>query len=206
MLNGSIAIEPDGGESVTLTPGGIAYQPPLWRHAEQASPDYEALELTSPAAVDTVPGPDVERQAHIQVPAGRGAASFRDEEPGDWVSGAGPRKFFQYRDLDTAERTEGRIHVHLIRGAGEPPEGGTGWHYHSMSQIFVVLNGWCEIGVEGHGLHTLHAGDAMCVPSGPEARHNVRAFSPDYYILEACIPAEYETIPTDPPTEFARMA
>ena len=43
--------------------------------------------------------------------------------------------------------------------------GGTGWHVHSMSQLFFVFKGWVDIGVEGQGWTRMVAGDAMCIAS-----------------------------------------
>jgi hypothetical protein len=75
------------------------------------------------------------------------------EAPDSYEMGNGPRKFFLYRDLETRGETENRIHIHLVR-ATEPGEG-TGWHYHTMAQWFMVVGGTSNIGVEDHDLQPL---------------------------------------------------
>ena len=74
--------------------------------------------------------------------------------------------------------------------------GGTGWHNHTMSQLFVVLSGWANIAVGGRGERVMRAGDAMCLRAG--MRHDVPAYSADYTVLEMCIPADYETAAAAP--------
>jgi quercetin dioxygenase-like cupin family protein len=76
---------------------------------------------------------------------------------------------------------------------------GTGWHYHTMSQWFMVIGGSANISVEDHPKQPLGWGDAMCVGSGEHMRHNVTDFSSDYLVLEMCVPADYATIATDRP-------
>lgn len=111
---------------------------------------------------------------------------------------AGPRDFFTYRNLDIAKITDGRMHIHVIRAAKQR-EGGTGWHTHSMSQWFMVLRGTGAISVVGGGNVYLHAGDAMTI--GKRIVHNQTAYSEDYIEIEVCIPADYDTVPDNAPTE-----
>jgi mannose-6-phosphate isomerase-like protein (cupin superfamily) len=111
--------------------------------------------------------------------------------------GDGPRAFFLYRDLATRGSTGDRIHFHIVRATEAGL--GTGWHYHTMSQWFMVIGGHADISVEDHPKQPLGRGDAMCIGSGPQMRHNVTDFSSDYLVLEMCIPADYDTIAVDRP-------
>src|SRR5690606_8170998 len=112
---------------------------------------------------------------------------YSNDDFENYELGNGPRKFFYYRDLGTKEQTDGRIHLHLVQAT--EPGAGTGWHYHSMAQWFMILRGTSTIAVEDHTYQPLVRGDAMCVGRGPDMRHNVAPFSRDYVVLEMCVPA-----------------
>jgi quercetin dioxygenase-like cupin family protein len=88
--------------------------------------------------------------------------------------------------------------MHVVQATGQPGEG-TGWHYHSMAQWFMILRGRSDIRVETRPRQPLNVGDTMCIGAGPQMRHNVAPYSGDYSVLEMCIPAEYETTAVDPP-------
>jgi quercetin dioxygenase-like cupin family protein len=199
VVKGSITIETAHGETHTLGPGDTGYHPPLYFHREyDVSPDYEVVEITAPAEADTFTGRDAplpERAAGLD-PERRPVYTF--ERPESYELGAGPRKFFKYRDLGTRGPTGGRIHLHLVRATGRPGDG-TGWHYHSMAQWFMIVGGRGEIRVEQRPRQPLEPGDTMCIGAGPQMRHNVGPFSGDYAVLEMCVPAEYETVAVDAP-------
>jgi mannose-6-phosphate isomerase-like protein (cupin superfamily) len=108
-----------------------------------------------------------------------------------YLQGDGPRAYFRYRDLGVAKATSRRIHIHVVRST-RAIEGGTGWHSHTMSQLFYVLRGWADLAVERRPWVKMSSGDSMCLSKG--MRHNVVAFSEDYLVLEMCIPADYDTI------------
>lgn len=108
-----------------------------------------------------------------------------------YLTGQGPRKFFKYRDLGTAEATGRRIHIHVVAVAGEAP-GGTGWHWHTMGQIFYVLSGGAQLSLQRRPWVNMRAGDAMSICAG--LGHDVPAFTSDYAVLEMCVPADYDTI------------
>jgi len=167
------------------------------RYAEiDMSDDLELIEITAPAKAATMLGRDTPPPAHRAAAAGVRHAHYLHETPESYVVGAGPRRYFAYRDLGTADFTRRRIHIHVVK-ALEPMPGGTGWHNHTMSQLFVVLEGWAHLVVEGHGERTMNTGDAMCLRAG--MRHDVPAFSADYKVLEMCIPADYDTAATPAP-------
>jgi quercetin dioxygenase-like cupin family protein len=121
---------------------------------------------------------------------------YAHDEPGSHVTDNRVRSFFSYRDLPSGPMGDGRMLFQEVRAVGTP-EGGTGWHHHTMSQLFYVLTGTVEISVEGHGTMNLVPGDAMCIRAGMV--HNVSVFSPDYTLVELCVPAVYDTTPVDAP-------
>ena len=197
VLKGSAKIEDAAGERVTLEPGATTCLPAFFRHRLlDVSPDFEMLEVLSPAVPAVVKGKDTALPERARRFTGL-RPEFRFETADCYQQGAGPRRFFRYRDLNTRGPTEGRIHIHAIQ-AVEPMDGGTGWHKHTMSQLFWVTRGKAGFTIEGHGeVRQVVAGDAVCVAAG--MRHNVPTFDLDYELIEMCIPADYDTIDTEPP-------
>jgi quercetin dioxygenase-like cupin family protein len=195
VLKGSIKIETQHGDTHVFGPGGAGCVPPLYWHKEsEFSPDYEVIEITSPGNAATITGRDTPLPREVDPDL---RPVYTHDTPDQFALGAGPRKFFNYRDLGATELTDGRIHVHIVRAT--EPGAGTGWHYHTMAQWFMVLSGSSFIRVEDGPLIPINPLDAMCIGSGPNMRHNVAPFSGDYSVLEMCIPATYETIAVAPP-------
>ena len=177
---------------MTLVEGGAAYQPRGYRHRfDEVSPDFEAVEITGPATLTS----DTATEAG---PDSSAAPVYSDDSDENYVMANGPRPFFKYRDLGTRGPTEERMHIHVVRATGQPGEG-TGWHYHTMAQWFMILGGESDIRVEDGPRITLRVGDTMCIGSGTGQRHNVAPFSGDYAVLEVCVPAVYETIAVEAP-------
>jgi quercetin dioxygenase-like cupin family protein len=204
VLRGRISIETEDGHGVRLEVGGAAYQPALYRHRQyDVSPDFEAVEITAPATFDVIEGRNAELPVRAAGLDPRRTAVYTDDGEDNYVMAAGPRPFFKYRDLGTRGPTDERIHLHVVRATGEPGEG-TGWHYHSMAQWFMILGGQSDIRVEGGPRTTLTRGDTMCIGAGPAMRHNVAPFSGDYAVLEMCVPATYETVPVEAPVDARR--
>jgi quercetin dioxygenase-like cupin family protein len=190
ILKGSIKIETEHGEVHTLGPGATGCVPGLYWHREsEFTADYELIEITTPGNGKTITGRDSPLPREVDPNA---RPVYTHDGPDQYTLGAGPRKFFQYRDLGVREMTDGRIHIHIVKAT--EPGAGTGWHYHTMAQWFMVLTGNSFIRVEDGPLIPINPLDAMCIGSGPEMRHNVAPFSGDYSVLEMCIPAEYDTI------------
>jgi quercetin dioxygenase-like cupin family protein len=203
VLKGAITIETEDGDVVTLCPGSTGYQPPLYRHREyDFTEDYECMAIYAPASFETVHGLDAPLPERAkELPPDRKPVYQHDTEDA-YEMGAGPRKFFKYRDCGTREPTEGRIHIHVVRATGQPGEG-TGWHYHTMAQWFLILGGTSDIRVEDRPRQHLSAGDTMCIGAGPAMRHDVSPYSGDYAVLEMCVPAEYDTVAVDQPPAAA---
>src|SRR5690606_10980794 len=146
------------------------------------SDDAEIIEMTGAEGTAAVFG--------LQ-PQQSGAWVSSIDKAADYIVGDGPRSFFSYRDLGVAAATGRRIHIHIVR-ASKPIEKGTGWHSHSMGQLFYVLEGWADLEVERLPSVRMSAGDAMCI--APRMKHDVPRFSNDYAVLEMCIPADYDTV------------
>lgn len=185
VLSGTLDLVIDSGARHRLMPGGVAVLPSNAMAAWDAwSADFAAIDISA------APGRHVPASKSPRTPV------VLTEAPEDFVVGAGPRRYFAYRDLGTAAPTGRRIYIHVVK-ALEPMSAGTGWHWHTMSQLFVVLTGWADLQVEGRGERRMYAGDAMCLRAG--MRHNVPAFSADYTVLEMCVPADYDTTAVDAP-------
>jgi uncharacterized cupin superfamily protein len=195
LLAGTLTIATATGEEITLGKGDSAIQDVLRQDRPvRWSADFEAVDIVAPA-----PGASVQPVELLDLPRKTSAdlASLVSRDvPENYAAGKGPRRFMIYRDLHAMAQTDRRLHVHLVR-AVEAPEGGTGWHVHSMSQLFYVARGWVDIAVDGVGVVHMVRGDAMCVANG--MRHNVFRFSPDYDVLEMCLPGDYSTVPTPAP-------
>jgi quercetin dioxygenase-like cupin family protein len=196
VLSGSITLEPRGGEPVTLRQGDSGFQPPwAWHDEYDLSDDYAVLEVTVPSEVNTITEEDA------ALPQAAGAPAYQHARAEDWVTGAGARSYLAYRDFGMAEPSSRRLYVQGVRVV-DAPEGGTGWHYHTMSQFFFLLEGVGEIAIEGLGTRALTPGDAMVIGAGPSQRHDVTSFSGDYTGIEVTLPADYETIEAQAPPGF----
>jgi quercetin dioxygenase-like cupin family protein len=198
VLAGSMEVETQEDEVQTFGPGDSGVHPALYFHrVHRLSEDLQVVRITAPATGPRFDGRDAqlpERAATL--PADRTAVYTR-EVPENYELGAGPRKFFRYRDLGTRRLTDDRIHIHIVRATEPGP--GTGWHYHSMAQWFMIIGGDSWIRVESRPAQHIEYLDTMCIGSGPNMRHNVAPYSGDYAVLEMCVPAVYETNAVPPP-------
>jgi mannose-6-phosphate isomerase-like protein (cupin superfamily) len=201
VIEGAISFEMDDGAIIVLSRREAVHLPFL-RHVVRVrySGDLRAAEVRAPGSVD--------RQALVpllQIGATDESADWESmivrNRPELFIPGNGPRAFFTYRDLGTARITERRIHIHDGDGAKKPMAGGTGWHNHSMSQLFYVLDGEATVSVEGHGTHHMVAGDTMMI--GKRMSHNVSSYSEGYNVFEICLPADYDTVAQSAPDAFA---
>jgi quercetin dioxygenase-like cupin family protein len=107
----------------------------------------------------------------------------------------GLREEFVYRDLGTADATQGLVHAHIIKA--KHLEGGhNGMHRHIVDvQFAMVLKGWVSFFYEDHGLIRYETGDAVTIPGG--TLHELRDYSEDMELLEITMPAVYDTIKAD---------
>lgn len=195
VLRGTVTIEGEDGEAVRLGVGGAAVHPA--RHPyrlRDISADFDAVHITSPADVEVIHGEaalGAERGAQAHAPL------YTHDTDDEYRRGDGPRAFFSYRDLGTRAATDERVHIHVVRAHEAGP--GTGWHFHTMAQWFMVIGGSANIAVGERPLQPLVWGDAMCIGRGEHMRHNVSDFSADYLVLEMCVPASYDTIAVEAP-------
>ncbi|MGH7340833.1 MAG: cupin domain-containing protein [Candidatus Rokuibacteriota bacterium] len=107
---------------------------------------------------------------------------------------AGPRSFFEYRNLGIDDATHGAFHAHVIRLRERGNhERGTGPHKHDLKfQMFYVLKGWIRFVYDGQGERTFHEGD--CVLQPPGIVHNELECSDDLQVLEIYSPAVHPTV------------
>lgn len=194
VLAGHAVLE-DASGRVALPTGACRTQSPFGpcRWLER-SPDFEMFELLGPARP----------QAAGAKAEGPAAASLSLLAPESFVRGAGPRQYFEYRDLGTSAPTGRRMHIHIVRALAAMHEG-TGWHNHTMRQLFWVLRGSAGIRVEGHPeIRRVDTHDAMCISAGQ--RHDVFDISADYAVIEVCIPTDYATQATEAPADAQAAA
>lgn len=196
LLAGTIRFKMPDGAEVTLEKFDAVHLPFL-RAVRRArySADFVAVEVSAPAH-DGLPALEPVLQIPETSLAGDWEKGVSRERGASYVAGTGPRRFMRYRDLGSMALTGNRIHMHVVK-AVEAMEGGTGWHEHSMSQIFMVIGGAAVIGVEGGGESKIVTGDAMTIGHG--LRHNVNWFTEDYLVLEMCLPGHYDTTPRSAP-------
>jgi quercetin dioxygenase-like cupin family protein len=185
VLAGQVTLKEDGADPVTLRAlDSATRQGPGRPVSVELSHDAEIMEMKANAAGTELFGP------------GDGRWAISHEAESDYRQGEGPRAYFRYRDLGVATATQRRIHIHIVRST-KALDGGTGWHSHSMGQLFYVLRGWADLAVERQPAVRMSAGDAMCI--SPRMKHNVPGFSADYLVLEMCIPADYDTVDAPAP-------
>lgn len=104
----------------------------------------------------------------------------------------GFRTYFQDRDLGVRAATGSRYTAEVHRACAPCPQHGSGVHRHTVDfQFNYVLKGWIRVWIDGEGEFTFGAGDSWTQP--PEIRHDVRAFSDDFEVLEVVSPGVFAT-------------
>jgi mannose-6-phosphate isomerase-like protein (cupin superfamily) len=124
---------------------------------------------------------------------------FSHVKPGDTeYRGEGLRDFFLYRDLGVADATGGRLLVQLVK-ANNPPERGTGWHFHKAQfHVVIMLKGWARFMYDDKET-LVSAGD--CVHQRPGIAHYLFDYSPDMEYVEIVAPADFASIDIEGPCE-----
>jgi quercetin dioxygenase-like cupin family protein len=194
VLAGKVNLKNKIGGAVTeLGRFDCLYMPGLApRYDIELASDTDLLELTVPSRSAVKEG------LKMDLLTGQAAATpvLAADRPEAYTRKSGQGfEYFLYRDLGVADATDRRVHMQIVRATKSKP-GGTGWHYHTMGQLFVVLQGSATILVEGQMARRMGPGDAMCLSAGTS--HNVPDFTPDYQIWEMCIPADFDTTPVQP--------
>lgn len=106
----------------------------------------------------------------------------------------GLRTYAQYRDLGIKDATNGMAVAHVIRFVGQcDPKVVSKEHLHEAEfQMIYVLKGSMTSSFEGHGTHTMKAGDAWLQPHS--IKHKVLDYSNDCEVLEIVMPANFKTV------------
>jgi len=182
LTKGSGSLTTEKGNVVQLKPWTCVHQAGLFsRNRLEFSNDFEAIEIYASGKHPKSGGLINDDAQELTV---------THETADSYVTGDGPRRFFGYRDLKTTKTTDRRVHIHVVK-ATIPMDTGTGWHVHTMSQQFYVIQGWADVSTSHNSLIRMVPIDAMCLGAGTP--HDVSRFSPDYGVLEMCLPADYDT-------------
>ena len=106
----------------------------------------------------------------------------------------GLRRYARYRDLGVEEATHGMAVAHVIRFQGPcDPKAVSKLHRHAADfQLIYVLKGSISSQFDGHGVHTMTAGDAWLQPKN--IKHKVLDYSDDCEVLEIVLPADFKTV------------
>src|SRR5262249_15641780 len=101
----------------------------------------------------------------------------------------GLRRYARYRDLGIKDATHGMAVAHGNRFQGPcDPKAVSKLHTHAADfQLIYVLRGSVTSQFEGHGVHTMTAGDAWLQPKN--IKHKVLDYSDDCEVLEIVMPA-----------------
>ena len=106
----------------------------------------------------------------------------------------GLRSYAHYRDLGVKDATHGMAIAHVIRFLGRcDPNVVSKNHLHEADfQMIYVLKGSITTEIEGHGRHTMNAGDSWLQPHS--AVHKVLDYSDGCELLEIVMPANFKTV------------
>ena len=106
----------------------------------------------------------------------------------------GLRSYAHYRDLGVKDATRGMALAHVIRFVGKcDPKIVSKKHTHECEfQMIYVLKGTIKTEIEGHGIHTMNAGDSWLQPQS--IVHKVLDYSDGCEVLEIVLPAEFKTV------------
>ena len=105
----------------------------------------------------------------------------------------GLRTYAHYRDLGIKDATGGMALAHVIRFTGKcDPKVVSKRHTHECDfQMIYVLKGTIKTEIEGHGVHTMNAGDSWLQPQS--IVHKVLDYSDGCEVLEIVLPADFKT-------------
>ena len=106
----------------------------------------------------------------------------------------GLRTYAHYRDLGIKDATHGMAVAHVIRFRGKcDPKVVSKNHFHEADfQMIYVLKGTMTTQIEGHGTHTMNAGDSWLQPHS--CVHKVLDYSDGCEVLEIVLPAKFKTV------------
>jgi len=106
----------------------------------------------------------------------------------------GLRTYALYRDLGIKDATQGMAVAHVVRFVGKcDPKVVSKNHSHDTEfQMIYVLKGTVTTQMEGHGVHTMKAGDCWLQPQG--IVHKVLDYSDGCEMLEIVLPGDFKTV------------
>jgi mannose-6-phosphate isomerase-like protein (cupin superfamily) len=106
----------------------------------------------------------------------------------------GLRNYAQYRDLGVKDATHGLAVAHVVKFIGPcDPKVVSKMHLHKAEfQMIYVLKGSMTTEFDGHGVHTMKAGDSWLQP--PSIKHKVLNYSDDCEVLEIVMPGNFKTV------------
>ena len=121
-------------------------------------------------------------------------SSWRAISAPDAFKADGLRTYAHYRDLGVKDATRGMALAHVIRFVGKcDPKIVSKKHTHECEfQMIYVLKGMIKTEIEGHGVHTMNAGDSWLQPQS--IVHKVLDYSDGCEVLEIVLPAEFKTV------------
>jgi quercetin dioxygenase-like cupin family protein len=192
VIAGSISIE-TVRERRELGPGDSAWHPSgMWHREAVLSEDYEVIEITGPAVVETITEQQAAARADADEQTRRLRGVYTHEREQDYQSGIGAQRFIRFRDLGTSTPTGGRILTQMIRSAGAQQRRSAGEDLlgDASSQWLTVLSGSVELSLSDRSQRTLLSGDAIALGADPAGRQRATRFSEDFAALRICIPAE----------------
>jgi quercetin dioxygenase-like cupin family protein len=107
-----------------------------------------------------------------------------------WTSGH--RSFFEYRDLELGDATDGKFFAQVIK-AKQALDKGTGHHAHDVQfQWVYITKGWVEFEFKDVGLIRLDTGDSHYMPEG--CHHELMACSDDLEMIEMYSPGQINDV------------
>jgi quercetin dioxygenase-like cupin family protein len=177
----------DQGPPFVLRPGDAVLQPPQIRHRVlECSPGLEVVELSSPAAHETLADHTLELPTAVACPERRfDGQRFVHHVAERACSRPWRHDGFSARDLGVGAATGGLAEASVVRGrvgAATPTAAHGGELYFGF-----VLAGAVTLRVEGRAAEKLAAGDAFVVPAG--LRHALGDASADLEWLEVAVRA-----------------
>ncbi|HEX4483209.1 MAG TPA: cupin domain-containing protein [Solirubrobacteraceae bacterium] len=205
VIAGSILIE-TARERRELGPGDSACHPSgMWHREAVLSEDYEVIEITGPAVVETITEQQAPLPSDAENPVRRLRGVYAHERAQDYEPGVGAERFIRLRDLGTSAPTGRRILTQTIRPAGAPPRRSAGDDLlgAASSQWLTVLSGSVELALRDRSRRTLLSGDAIALGVDPAGRQRATRFSEDFAALRICIPAERRSPHGDDTPVFA---
>jgi len=112
------------------------------------------------------------------------------EQDAEWDGGM--RAFFEYRDLELGNATDGAYYAQVIRAKQAVTEG-TGAHAHDVKFHWsYVIKGWVEFDFKDVGTVRLNAGDCQYMPEG--CHHELTSCSDDLEMIEMYAPGEINDV------------